>query len=98
MSGKPRLGSSTVWLAPSATEFSCLCEECLDAARGTASFLDAVRVSVVRGELAVDAEVAFARCAAGHEVVLRRGAPPPPPPPRRAREPPSGGGRGSGGG
>jgi hypothetical protein len=77
MSGKPLFGSSTVWLAPSATEFSCLCEECLEAARGTVSFLDAVRVSVVRGELAVDAEVAFARCAAGHEVVLRRVARPP---------------------
>jgi len=71
------LSRSTVWLAPSATQFSCLCEECLESARGTASFLDAVRVSVVRGELAVDAEVAFARCAAGHEVVLRRVARPP---------------------
>jgi hypothetical protein len=83
MSDEPRLGSSTrsgsstVWLPPSATEFSCLCEECLEAARGTTSFLDAVRVSVVRGELAVDAEVAFAHCAAGHEVVLRRVARPP---------------------
>ena len=72
-----RATKSTVWLAPSATEFSCLCEECLEDARGTASFLEAVRVSVVRGELAVDGEVAFARCAAGHEVVLRRVARPP---------------------
>ena len=70
------MSSSTVWLSPSATAFSCLCEECLEQARGTASFVDAVRVSVVRGELAVDAEVAFARCAAGHEVVLRRVARP----------------------
>jgi len=72
-----RTSRNTVWLAPSATTFSCLCEECLDAARGAASFLDAVRVAVVRGDLALDADVAFARCAEGHEVVLRRGSRPP---------------------
>jgi hypothetical protein len=71
------VGRNTVWLAPSATAFSCLCEPCLDAARASGSFLDAVRVSVVRGELAADAEVAFARCPAGHEIVLRRVARPP---------------------
>ena len=72
-----RVGGNTVWLAPSAAAFSCLCEQCLEAAHDAASFLDAVRVSVVRGELAPDADVAFARCAAGHEVVLRRVARPP---------------------
>jgi hypothetical protein len=79
-------GRNTVWLAPSASEFSCLCEECLEAARTSSSFVDAVRVSVVRGELASDADVAFARCAAGHELVLRRVARPPSLPRRDARQ------------
>ncbi len=68
---------SVVWLPPSATQFSCLCERCLDAARASGSFVDAVRVAAVRGDLPPDAEVAVARCAAGHEIVLRRGARPP---------------------
>jgi len=63
---------NVVWLAPSATTFSCLCERCLDARDG-ASFLDAVRVAVVRGELDLDAIVGYVRCPAGHVVVLRRG-------------------------
>jgi hypothetical protein len=69
---------NVVWLSPSATTFSCLCESCLDAARdGGASFLDAVRAASVRGELAPETAVAFAFCAAGHQVVLRRVERPP---------------------
>ncbi len=67
------MSAGVVWLPPSATTFSCLCEECLEGARGSLSFLDAVKASVVRGELSADADVAVARCSAGHEVVLRRG-------------------------
>src|SRR3982751_5230187 len=38
-----------VWIAPSATDFSCLCEHCLDVARGNdGSFLAAVRAASVR--------------------------------------------------
>ena len=66
-------GGNVVWLAPSATSFSCLCETCLDAARaGGGSFLDAVRVARVRGAVAAESDVTFARCSFGHEVVLRR--------------------------
>jgi hypothetical protein len=68
-----RSQANVVWLAPSATAFSCLCERCLDAAREDgASFLDAVRVASVRGEISPEAAVALALCAAGHEIVLRR--------------------------
>src|SRR5207248_10922311 len=65
--------TNVVWLAPSATSFSCLCETCLETARGDGgSFLEAVRAASVRGTVGPEAPVAFARCAAGHEVVLRR--------------------------
>jgi hypothetical protein len=37
------------------------------------SFLEAVRLANVRGTIALDTDVAFAHCAAGHEIVLRRG-------------------------
>jgi hypothetical protein len=69
---------NVVWLSPSATTFSCLCEKCLDVARdnGT-SVLDAVRAASVRGEISPEAAVALALCAAGHEVVLRRVERPP---------------------
>jgi hypothetical protein len=71
-------GQTTVWLAPSATSFSCLCEECLETARcAGALFTDALAGASVRGTVAVEAEVAFARCAAGHELVLRRVQRPP---------------------
>jgi hypothetical protein len=64
---------STVWIPPSATAFSCLCEACLDCARDDgALFSDAIRTASVRGELATDADVGFVRCAAGHELVVRR--------------------------
>jgi hypothetical protein len=64
---------NSVWVPPSATSFSCLCEACLDVARTEgASFVDAVRCASVRGALPLDTDVGFARCAAGHEVVVRR--------------------------
>jgi hypothetical protein len=64
---------NTVWIAPGATEFSCLCERCLDGPHGRgAPFLDAVRIANVRGTLAPDADVAFVRCRSGHDLVVRR--------------------------
>jgi hypothetical protein len=63
---------NTVWIAPGATRFSCLCERCLEERRDAGSFLDAVKVASVRGELPPEAEVAFARCSAGHQVIVRR--------------------------
>jgi hypothetical protein len=65
--------ANTVWIPPGATHFSCLCELCLDGSHGRgARFLDAVRLASVRGELALDADLAFVRCRSGHEVVIRR--------------------------
>jgi hypothetical protein len=63
---------NTVWISPGATRFSCLCERCLEERAVASSFLDAVRVASVRGELALEAQVAFARCSADHEVTVRR--------------------------
>ncbi len=69
---------NTVWIAPGATQFSCLCERCLDSSHGRGSrFLDAVRLASVRGSLALDADVAFVHCHFGHEVVVRRNDRPP---------------------
>jgi hypothetical protein len=64
---------NSVWVSPSATMFSCLCETCLDVARteGT-SFLEAIRSASVRGHLPTETDVGFIRCAAGHQVVVRR--------------------------
>jgi hypothetical protein len=71
-------GQTTVWLSPSATSFSCLCEPCLESARQSgALFTDALAGASVRGSLGVETEVAVVRCAAGHEVVLRRVERPP---------------------
>ncbi len=65
--------SNAVWIAPSATQFSCLCERCLEGIRCSgSSFLDAVRMASVRGTLARDSTVGFVRCRAGHELVVRR--------------------------
>jgi hypothetical protein len=62
-----------IWIAPSATAFSCLCESCLELARGQGtSFLEAVRAANVRGRLPTDTDVGFIHCAAGHELVVRR--------------------------
>jgi hypothetical protein len=64
---------NSVWVAPGATQFSCLCERCLDGPNGRgASFLDAVRLANVRGELAADTEVLFVRCRSGHQLTVRR--------------------------
>jgi hypothetical protein len=69
---------TTVWLSPSATSFSCLCEPCLEAARRSgALFTDALAGASVRGSVGIEAEVTVARCAAGHEIVLRRVSLPP---------------------
>ena len=70
--------STTVWLSPSATAFSCLCEQCLESARVSgALFADALAQASVRGAVASETTVAVARCAAGHEIVLRRVERPP---------------------
>jgi hypothetical protein len=64
---------NVVWLSASATTFSCLCEQCLDAASGEgASFLEAVRDASVRGPIAAEADVLVARCSVGHQIILRR--------------------------
>ena len=64
---------NSVWVPPSATTFSCLCETCLDLARADGqSFLEAVRGASVRGNIPTETDVGFIRCAAGHEVVVRR--------------------------
>jgi len=69
---------NVVWIAPGATQFSCLCECCLDG-RGAqgASFLDAVRLATVRGTIKPGSEVAFARCSNGHELTVYRVVRPP---------------------
>jgi hypothetical protein len=63
---------NTVWIAPGATGFSCLCERCLDGQGRGATFLDAVRLATVRGAVEPGAEVAFVRCPNGHELTIRR--------------------------
>ncbi|HEY3920712.1 MAG TPA: hypothetical protein VGL76_01235 [Gaiellaceae bacterium] len=65
--------SNSVWVPPSATSFSCLCETCLELARDEGStFLEAIGRASVRGRLALETDVGFVRCDAGHEVVVRR--------------------------
>jgi hypothetical protein len=69
---------TTVWLSPSATAFSCLCEPCLESERlSGALFADALSRASVRGSVAADAPVTVVRCDAGHEIVLRRVERPP---------------------
>jgi hypothetical protein len=64
---------TTVWISPSATGYSCLCEPCLEQARVAGLlFADALMVASVRGTLGVDAAGALVHCAAGHEIELRR--------------------------
>ena len=68
-----RPATNTVWLSPSATSFSCVCELCLESARaGGSSFVEALSGASVRGSVAAETDVAFAHCRAGHELVLRR--------------------------
>jgi len=65
--------ANAVWVPPSATSFSCLCEACLELARDEGrSFIDAVRTASVRGRLPTETDVGFVHCSAGHEVVVRR--------------------------
>jgi len=69
--------ATTVWISPSAASFSCLCEPCLESARVSgALFADALASATVRGSIARETEVAVARCAVGHEIVVRRSARP----------------------
>jgi hypothetical protein len=69
--------TTTVWIAPSATSFSCLCETCLESARtGGLLFADALMQASVRGSIPSEIELTR-RCAAGHEIVLRRVQRPP---------------------
>ena len=69
---------TTVWISPSATAFSCLCETCMENARQAGLlFADALMVSSVRGRVAPETHVAVARCASGHEITLRRVERPP---------------------
>ena len=72
------MSSTQVWVSPSATSFSCLCEPCLERARVTGLlFTDALAAATVRGEIAADCQLSVARCSAGHEIVLRRVERPP---------------------
>lgn len=69
---------TTVWVGATATSFACLCEPCLESARAAGVlFADALAAARVQGELARETDTTFARCAAGHEVVLRRATRPP---------------------
>jgi hypothetical protein len=69
---------TTVWISPSATSFSCLCETCLEQARTAGMlFADALMIAAVRGSISGDVDASSRRCAAGHEIVLRRGQRPP---------------------
>ena len=69
---------TTVWISPSATSFSCLCEICLEQARTAGMlFADALMLASVRGEIGSDVDATSRRGSAGHEIVLRRGQRPP---------------------
>jgi hypothetical protein len=69
---------TTVWISPSATAFSCVCETCMEDARQAGKlFSDALMVWSVRGSIAADADLAVARCASGHKLTLRRVERPP---------------------
>lgn len=70
--------ATTVWIGPSATSYSCLCEACLERARvDGVLFAEALMVASVRGAIEAAAAVASVRCRAGHELVLRRVERPP---------------------
>jgi hypothetical protein len=72
------MSGTTVWVAPSALSFSCLCETCLEDARvGGLLFADALMLASVRGSIAAETEVSVAQCSAGHKIVLRRVERPP---------------------
>jgi hypothetical protein len=70
--------TTTVWISPSATTFSCLCEQCLEQARvAGVLFAEALLQASVRGTIGADVQACSRRCAAGHEIVLRRVERPP---------------------
>ena len=70
--------ATQVWISPSATSFACLCEQCLEAARTRGDlFSDALHSASVRGSVAIEAAATIVRCAAGHELVVRRVERPP---------------------
>jgi hypothetical protein len=72
------MSETTVWVSPSATSFSCLCEECLEGARMSGLlFSDALLLATVRGSIAAEADISTRACAAGHRIVLRRVSRPP---------------------
>jgi hypothetical protein len=69
---------NTVWVSPSATAFSCLCEPCLERARTSgALFSDALADASVRGTIAREIAFIIVRCDHGHEILLRRTLRPP---------------------
>ena len=69
---------TTVWVSPGATAYSCLCEHCLERARLEGrSLFEALHTASVRGSIAAASDVAFARCPAQHEIVIRRVERPP---------------------
>ena len=69
---------TTVWISPAATSVSCLCAPCREAARRSGLlFADALMQASVRGSISAAADVSSRRCAAGHEIVLRRVERPP---------------------
>jgi hypothetical protein len=64
---------NTVWLSPSATTFSCLCEPCLEHARRSgALFSDALAAASMRGTIAREIAFIIVHCDHGHAVMLRR--------------------------
>jgi hypothetical protein len=78
---------NTVWISPSATSFSCLCEPCLEAARTSgALFSDALAAASMRGPIAPEIAFIVLRCRLGHEVLLRRTHRPPSLPQRDERQ------------
>ena len=69
---------TTVWISPSATSFSCVCEVCLELARQEGLlFAEALMLASVRGTIDAGADVSARRCSAGHSLVLRRVERPP---------------------
>ncbi len=62
-----------VWVSPTATQFSCLCETCLEAARlAGETFFEAMQAAAVRGRIEPESSALRRCCAAGHELVIRR--------------------------
>jgi hypothetical protein len=78
MSENTMFEKTAVWVSPGATAYSCLCEHCLEHARVEGrSLFEAMHEASVRGSIAAASDVAFARCPAGHQIVIRRVERPP---------------------